>query len=92
MIDNASTSDSGVATLSPTGTGRTARSSVSTNLFDLAVNRYGFDYPVFGDDDDSTEQIVMENNDDDDDDDYDDHDDDDDDDDHYRRCVSALDH
>ena len=67
VIDNASTSDSGVVTLSPTGTSRTARSSVSPTLFDLAVNRYGFDYPVFDDDDDdSTEEVVMEDNDDDD--------------------------
>ena len=73
MIDNVSTSDSGVATLSPTGTSRTTRSSVSPNLFDLAVNRYGFDYPVFDDDDVTTEEVVMEDNDDDDsDDDYDD--------------------
>ena len=63
VIDNASTSDSGMATLPPTGSSRTARSSVSLNLFDLAVNRYGFDYPVF-DDDDSTEEVVMEDNDD----------------------------
>ena len=75
VIDNASTSDSGVATLSPTGTSRTARSSVSPNLFDLPVNRYGFDYPVF-DDDDTTEEVVMEDNDDDDDDDDDEYSDD----------------
>ena len=65
VLDNASTSDSGVATLSPTGTSRTARPSVSPTFFDLAVNRYGFDYPVL-DDDDSTEEVVMKDDDDDD--------------------------
>lgn len=71
VVDNASTSDSGVATLSPTGTSRTAGSTTSTNLFDLAVNRYGFDHPVFDDDDSTEEDVVEENDDDDSDDDFD---------------------
>ena len=47
VIDNGSTAYCGVATLSPTDTSGTVRSSVSPNIFDLAVNRYVFDHPVF---------------------------------------------
>ena len=42
-----SSSDSGLATMSPMGTSGTDTTPTSLNDFDLGVNRYGFQYPVF---------------------------------------------
>ena len=47
MVDNVSTSESGVATMSPMGSSGTDATPTSPNIFDVTVNRYGFDYPVF---------------------------------------------
>ena len=46
-MDSFLTSDSGVATMSPMGTTGTDTTPTSRNIFDLAVNCYGFDYHVF---------------------------------------------
>ena len=49
VVDNGSTIDSGVGTMSP-GTSRvTETTNVSPSIFDLAIDRYGFDYPVWTD-------------------------------------------
>ena len=47
LVYKVSTSDSGVATMSPMATSGTDTTPTSPNIFDLAVNLYGFDYPVF---------------------------------------------
>ena len=47
MVDFFSKSDSGIATMAPMGTGGTDTTTTSPNIFDLAVNSYDFDYPVF---------------------------------------------
>ena len=64
FIDNGCTSDSGVATLTPTDTISKLRSPASPNIFELLVDCYGSDYPVIEDDND--EEIDVDKNDDDD--------------------------
>ena len=49
VIDNGSTTDSGVGTMSPGTSTVTETSNVSPSIFDLAIDRYGFDYPVWTD-------------------------------------------
>ena len=46
IIDNGSTADSGVATVSPADTSGTVRSPFLPNIFNLALKRYRLDYPV----------------------------------------------
>ena len=46
VIDNCSTTDSGVGTMSPGTSTVTETTNVSPSIFDLAIDRYGFDYPV----------------------------------------------
>ena len=50
VIDDGSTSESGVQTLSPRDNSGTVKAPVPPNIIDLAVNRYGFNYAVFEDD------------------------------------------
>ena len=50
LVDNCSTSDSGVATMAAVGTSGTDTIPNSTDIFDLAVDCYGFDYTVFVED------------------------------------------
>ena len=52
VIDNDSTADQSMATLSSMDASGTVRSLVSSHFFDQAVNGYGFEYPVFEDDND----------------------------------------
>ena len=47
VVDNFSTSESAVATMSPTGTSGTDATPTSTNISNRAVNRHGFGYFVF---------------------------------------------
>ena len=47
VIDNGSTADSGVGTMSPGNSTVTETTDVSPSIFDLAIDRYGFDYPVW---------------------------------------------
>ena len=47
VVDNFSTSDSGEATMTPKGTIGIDTTPTSPKIFDLEVNWYGFDYPVF---------------------------------------------
>ena len=47
VIDSGSTTDSG--TMSPGTTTVTETTNVSPSIFDLAIDRYGFDYPVWTD-------------------------------------------
>ena len=49
VIDNGSTTDSGVGTMSPGTSTVTETTDVSPSIFDLAIDRYGFDYPVWTD-------------------------------------------
>ena len=49
VIDNGSTTDSGVGTKSPGTRTVTETTNVSPSIFDLAIDRYGFDYPVWTD-------------------------------------------
>ena len=49
VIDNGSTTDSGVGTMSPGTSTVTETTNVSPSIFDLAIDRYGFDYPVWTD-------------------------------------------
>ena len=65
VVDNFSTSDSGVAALSPVGSSGTDTTPTSPNIFDLAVNRYGFDYPVFDEDNGGEVNVDFSENDDD---------------------------
>ena len=65
MVVNFSTSDSGVATISPTSTSGTDLTPSSPSIFDLAVTRYGSDYPVFDENNgDGVDVDVSENDDD----------------------------
>ena len=50
VVDNFLTSDSGVAIMLPKYTSGTDMTPTWRNIFDLAVNRYGFVYPVFDED------------------------------------------
>ena len=64
-VDNFSTTDSGVATMSSIGISGTETSPTSQNISDLAINRYGFDYSVFdGDNRDGVDADVSNNDDD----------------------------
>ena len=47
VINNGSTTDSGIGTMSPGTSTVTERTNVSPSIFDLAIDRYGFDYPVW---------------------------------------------
>ena len=47
VIDNGSTTDSGIGTISPGTSTTTDTRNVSPSIFDLAIDRYGFDYPVW---------------------------------------------
>ena len=47
VVDNFSTSESAVATMSPTGTSGTDATPTSTNISNRAVNRHGFGYLLF---------------------------------------------
>ena len=49
VIDNGSTTDSGWGTMSPGTVTATETTNVSPRIFDLAIDRYGFDYPVWAD-------------------------------------------
>ena len=49
VIDNRSRTDSGVGTMSPGSSTVTETTNVSPSIFDLAIDRYGFDYPVWTD-------------------------------------------
>ena len=49
VIDNGSTTDSGVGTMSPGTSTVTETTNVSPSIFDLAIDRYGFHYPVWTD-------------------------------------------
>ena len=49
VIDNGSTIDSGVGTMSPGTSAVRETTIVSPSIFDLAIDRYGFDYPVWTD-------------------------------------------
>ena len=49
VIDNGSTTDSGIGTISPGTSTATETTNVSPSIFDLAIDRYGFDYPVWTD-------------------------------------------
>ena len=49
VIDNGSTTDSGVGTMSPGTSTVTETTNVSPRIFDLPIDRYGFDYPVWTD-------------------------------------------
>ena len=49
VIDNCSTTDSGVGTMSPGTSTVIETTNVSPSIFDLAIDRYGFDYPVWTD-------------------------------------------
>ena len=69
LINNVSSEDSGVATLSSTDSSGTVRSPVLLNTFDLAINRHGFDYTVL-EGDAVVEDDVGDNDDDDSDDDF----------------------
>ena len=46
VIDNGSTTDSGVGTMSPGTSTVTETTNVSPSILDLAIDRYGFHYPV----------------------------------------------
>ena len=49
VIDNGSTTGSGVGTMSPGTSTVTETTKFSPSIFDLAIDRYGFDYPVWTD-------------------------------------------
>ena len=49
VIDNGSTTDSGIGTMSPGTSTVTETTNVSPSIFDQAIDRYGFDYPVWTD-------------------------------------------
>ena len=49
VTDNGSTTDSGVGTMSPGSSTVTETTNVSPSIFDLAIDRYGFHYPVWTD-------------------------------------------
>ena len=49
VIDNGSTTDSGAGTMSPGTITVTETTNVSPSIFDLAIDRYGFDYSVWTD-------------------------------------------
>ena len=49
VIDNGSTTDSGVGTMSSGTSTVTETENISPSIFDLAIDRYGFDYPVWTD-------------------------------------------
>ena len=65
VVDNFSTSDCGVAKLSPLGTIGTNMTPSSPNIFGLAVNCYGFDYAVFDEDNGDGDDVDLSDNDDD---------------------------
>ena len=46
VIDNGSTTDSGVGTMSLGTSTVRETTNVSPSIFDLAIDRYGFDFPV----------------------------------------------
>ena len=46
VIDNGSTTDSGIDTMSPGTSTVTETTNISPSIFDLATDRYGFNYPV----------------------------------------------
>ena len=50
VVDNFSTSDSGVATMSPLGTSGIGTTPTSPNIFGVGVNRYSVYYHVFDED------------------------------------------
>ena len=47
VIDNRSTTDSGIGTMSPGTSTVTETTNVSPGILDLAIDRYGFDYPAW---------------------------------------------
>ena len=47
VIDNGSTTDSGIGIMSLGTSAATETTDVSPSNFDLAIDRYGFDYPVW---------------------------------------------
>ena len=49
VIDNGSTTDSGIGTMSPGTSTVTETTNVSPSTFDMATDRYGFEYPVWTD-------------------------------------------
>ena len=49
VIDNGSTTDSGIGTMSPGTSTVTETTNVSPSIFDLAIDRYGFDHAVWTD-------------------------------------------
>ena len=49
VLDNGSTTYSGIGTMSPGISTVTETKKVSPSIFDLAIDRYGFDYPVWTD-------------------------------------------
>ena len=63
LVDNFSTSDSVVATVSPMGTIETDTTPTSPNIIHLAVN--GLDYPVFNEDNRDGADVDVGDNDDD---------------------------
>ena len=64
-MDNFSSSDSCVATMSSMDTSGTDTTPTSVNDFDLAVNRYGFEDPLFDGDNDDRVDVDVSNDDDD---------------------------
>ena len=48
VIDKGSTTDSGIGTMSPGASTAIETRNVSPSIFDVAIDRYGFDYPVWG--------------------------------------------
>ena len=65
MVKKFSTSDSGVATVSPMGTTRPDTTLTSPNIFDLAVTRLGFIYPLLDEDNVDRVDVCVSHNDDD---------------------------
>ena len=65
VVDNFSTSDSGVAKVSPMSTSGIDTTPTSPNIFDIAVKSYGFDYPVFDEVNGDGIDVDLSNNDDD---------------------------
>ena len=49
VIDNGSTTDSSLGTTSPGTSTATETTNISPSIFDLAIDRYGFDYRVWAD-------------------------------------------
>ena len=65
VLNNFSTSDSSVAAVSPMGTNGNDTTRTSSNIFNLAVNRCGFDYRMFDGENGDRVDVDVNNNDDD---------------------------